>query len=147
MVCASVGLASCVAGAAGLVLLSPLRDVGPRSLQVEYEKAQHLFLHGYLEKSQAAAENGYKRSRTTNPDWAAKFQLLKAEVMVWRGFYDDALRILASNSPPVGDSNEVIRKLTLEGVALTRLQRFSAADQNLLRGRRDFARANFSPLR
>jgi CHAT domain-containing protein len=123
---------SFVAGALGLVLLSPLHDAGPRPLQVEYEQAQQLFLHGYLEASQAAAEKGYKRSRATNSVWAAKFQLLKAEAMVWRGFYENALYILVSNSPPVGDSNEIIEKLTLEGVALTRLQRFSAAHQNLL---------------
>lgn len=114
-----------------LSVLLPLQDRRPFSPLVAYENAQQLFLHGYLERSQLAAEMGYARSRTFNREWAAKFHLLEAEAMVWRGLYDDALSILVSDHTILDDTNRTIQKLALESVALTRLQHFSDAGQKL----------------
>ena len=51
--------------------------------------------------------------------------------MVWRGLYGDALRILGSGSRGSSNPEERIERATLEGIALTRLQQFSAANQRL----------------
>ena len=51
--------------------------------------------------------------------------------MVWRGVYEDALRVLAAPSSAISTQEDAVGKLILEGVALTDLQRFSDADQKL----------------
>jgi len=117
--------------AIGMLFLMPLKDSHPLSPEVEYEKAQDLFLRGYLEQSQLAAELGYRRTRASDSVWAAKFHLLEAEAMVWRGLYDEALRILQSDPPSLDDKNSAIQRMALESVALTRLHQFSNADQFL----------------
>ena len=50
--------------------------------------------------------------------------------MVWRGMYDDALRLLAI-LPASSDQEGVVRKLAIESVIFTHQQQFSAADQKL----------------
>jgi CHAT domain-containing protein len=117
--------------ALGLVLLVPVQDTRSSSFESQYEDASQLFSRGYLEKSQNAAEHAYLRSQTANPTWAARFQLLEAESMVWRGLYDNAEHILESNPPIPDDPDRAILRLTLEAVSLTRLQRVSGADQRL----------------
>ncbi len=117
--------------ALGLVLLIPVQDALSSSFESQYENASQLFFRGYLEKSQNAAELAYLRSQTANPTWAAKFQLLEAESMVWRGLYDNAEQLLESNPPIPDDPEHAVLRLTLEAISLTRLQRPSAADQRL----------------
>ncbi len=117
--------------ALGLVLLIPVQDARSSSFESQYENASQLFFRGYLEKSQNAAELAYLRSQTANPTWAAKFQLLEAESMVWRGLYDNAEQLLESNPPIPDDPERAVLRLTLEAISLTRLQRPSAADQRL----------------
>jgi CHAT domain-containing protein len=115
----------------GLVLLSPIQDAHRVDAQVDYEHTKQLFLRGYLEKSEHAAEQGYVRFRDYNPTWAAKFELLQAEIMSRRGMYEDALRLVAASQPASGDSQELVRKLVIEGVVFTRLRQLSLADQRL----------------
>src|ERR1700723_588360 len=95
---------------AALLLLFPLKDSRPGITQDAYDRAWKLFQHGRLADSQREAEESYRRFRISDPALAAKFQLLEAEAMVWRGLYEDALRILATHST-LGDPEETIRKL------------------------------------
>jgi len=117
--------------ALGLAVFVHLKDTQPFSLETQYENCRRLFLRGYLEKSQHAAEEGYQRSRTTNAAWAAKFQLLEAESMVWRGLYSDAEQILISPQPTPDDHERAVLRRALEAVALTRLDQLSDADQRI----------------
>jgi CHAT domain-containing protein/Tfp pilus assembly protein PilF len=117
----------------GLLLLIPLRDARPEDARAEYDQARQLFLHGYLEKSQLEAERGYIRFLLDDPAWASKFQLLEAEAMMWRGMYDDALRILIAYHTTSNNTEGAIQKLEIEGVALTRQLQLSLADQTLTR--------------
>ena len=103
-----------------LLLLTPLHDTRPRSPQAEYEKARLLFRQGYLEMSEEQADFGFKRFQFSNPEWAAKFQLLEAESMLFRGMYPESLRILATFQPSSRDPEDIIRKLAIEAVDLTR---------------------------
>ena len=118
-----------------LLSLVALRDANPGVPQREYEQVRQLFLHGHLEASQRESEHGFQRFKDSKPGWASKFQLLEAEAMVWRGMYEEALRILATQSTTINTPEGAIERLTLEGVALTRLQQFSAANQKLLEAR------------
>jgi hypothetical protein len=62
----------------------------------------------------------------------SKFQLLEAESMVWRGMYDDALRLLAALPPDSDNPEETIREAGDRGVIFTHQQQLSEADQRLL---------------
>jgi len=114
-----------------LLLLIPLHDAPLPNPQEEYERARLLFLHGYLEKSQLAADKGYKQYIDSGPEWAAKFQLLEAEAMAWRGMNANALSLLAEQPSLQNSSEAVLKKLLLEGSDLAHLLRFSEAEQKL----------------
>jgi CHAT domain-containing protein/Tfp pilus assembly protein PilF len=118
-----------------LLLLTPLTDTRPSSIQSRYDHAYQLFLHGDLIKSQQEAEQGYRRLLNSNREWAAKFQLLEARALIWRGMNEDALRLLAA-TPSIFDSKEsVIHSLTLAGIAYTYLNRLEEANQKLIEAR------------
>jgi CHAT domain-containing protein/tetratricopeptide (TPR) repeat protein len=114
------------------VLLIPLRDQRSVDAKAEYGQARELFLRGYLAKGQREADLGYKRFLLYDPMWASEFQLLKAEILVARGNYDDALSVLAAYRPPTYDPEGAIRKLVIESIALNRQQQPSLADQMLI---------------
>lgn len=120
-----------VAWAMALLLAIPLTDTRPFSAAADYDAARLLFQRGYLEVSQEKAQQGYRRSLTSKPEWATKFQLLEAEAMEWRGMYEAALRILAVPAAALSSPEEDIQKLTAEGVALTHLHQFFEANQKL----------------
>ena len=113
-----------------LLLLIPLQDSRPGSAQAAYDHAWILFQHGDLARSQQEAEQGARRFQIADPAVASKFQLLEAEAMVWRGMYEDALRVLATY-PASNNPEGAVRKLALEGVIFTHQQQLSAADQML----------------
>lgn len=112
-------------------MLIPLQDTRPVDVDVEYAQIRQLFLRGYLQTSQLAAEREGRRLSVNNPEWAAKFRLLEAEAMVWRGLYGDALRLLDTPSTVITDHDETIKRLTLKSVSLTRLHQFSIAENAL----------------
>jgi CHAT domain-containing protein len=119
--------------AATLVLLVPLQDTRPLSAQPEYDRVWQIFLHGELEKSQLEAERDYRRFQLQNPESAAKFRLLEAQAMLWRGRNGDALNVLSELSRARSSPEALIEMLTLEGVALTHLQQYSPANLQITR--------------
>jgi CHAT domain-containing protein/Tfp pilus assembly protein PilF len=107
-------------------------------------------VHGFLEKSQQEAELGYRRSLVNSSDhsdlsdWAWKFRLLEAQVMLWRGMYLDAQKILSAlPMPPKNAENLKIQKLILEVRSLSRLQQSFSANQKLEEAERLCAKAAF----
>ena len=113
----------------GLLLL-PLWDTRSVNPHTEYEHDRQLFLLGQLAASQDAAERDYVRFLTSDAGWSSRFHLQEAESMVWRGFYQDALRIL--NGLQGGDGEDRVRTLTLESVALAHLHQLSAASDRIV---------------
>ncbi len=114
-----------------LVLLLPLKDTRPPSAQTQYDRAMQLFLRGSLAASQQEAESGYQRFRTADRILATKFQLLEAKSMLWRGLYEDALRVLSSYHSPAPPDAGTVEKLAIEAIALSRQQQPRLADQRL----------------
>jgi CHAT domain-containing protein len=114
-----------------LLLLIPLQDTRAGGAQAAYDHAWKLLEHGWLADSQQEAELGYRQFQIADPAVASKFQLLEAESMLFRGMYNDALRLLASYHSAPNNPEGTIRKLAIEAVALTRQQQLSAANQRL----------------
>ncbi len=115
-----------------VILMSflPLEDTGPGDAQEAYNHAWRLFQQGRLTESEQDAERGKIQFQPFNPDWAAKFQLLEAEVMVWRGKYDDAMRLLDVYSAS-NNAEGTVKMLALEGIIFSHQQQFLVADQKL----------------
>ena len=114
-----------------LLLLILLRDGRPGGAQAAYSYAVQLFQQGNPAKSQLVAKEGARQFLTSNPEWAARFGLLQAEIMVRQGKYEDALSLLANYRTDSQHLEETIRKLAIEADALTRQQQLSIADQRL----------------
>jgi CHAT domain-containing protein len=117
----------------GLVILTPLEDSRGFDARAEYESIHRSFLRGQLEHSQHQADQDYRGSLARDPEWASKFQLLEAEVMVRRGLYDSALGLLADFHPAANDPEQTIQQLTVQSVALARQQQLSLANQKMAR--------------
>lgn len=82
--------------------------------------------------AQQEAALGYQRFQSSNPKWAARFKLLLAQSMLYRGTYDAALDLLSSYNDSTNQENTV-QKLAIESIALTRQQKLPIADQRLTR--------------
>jgi CHAT domain-containing protein len=115
-----------------LLLLLPLADSRPVKPQVEYDKANQLFLRGLLEECQSRAAQDYVRYRASDPEWAARFRLLEGEAMILRGMYQDGLQVLAAEPSLLKSPKDKIQRLALEGAAYIRLEQFSLAEQKLV---------------
>ncbi|HEY1768214.1 MAG TPA: CHAT domain-containing protein [Terracidiphilus sp.] len=113
-----------------MLLLVPLQDTRPGQAQAEYNRVRLLFERGDLSQSQHEAELAYKRFQIASPRFAARFELLEAESMLYRGLYDGALSLLAGFHA-AGDPEATIQSLSIEGVALARQQQPALADKKI----------------
>ena len=112
-----------------LLATLPLQDAVPGAARAAYHYAWQLFVHGELAQCQLEAERDARQFRASDPAWATKFELLRAQAMLWRGLNADALRTLSEVTPI--DPNDTAQKLALEASVFTKLQQFSIADQRL----------------
>lgn len=80
------------------------------------------------------AERGFRRYERTNEDWAWRFRVLKAQILLWRGLSKEALALLAAEPPSRMSEDELVveRNLT-QGLAHSFLQRFDSAQEHLSR--------------
>jgi CHAT domain-containing protein len=117
--------------AVALLLLIPLHCTVFVDPAMEYARTRRLFESGYLARSQELARQGYFRFLDTRPEWASLFLTLQAESMLWRGLNEETLEVLSVQPRTFYRADEIVRKLTLEGVALIHLQRFAAATEKL----------------
>ena len=127
-----------------LLFLLPFEDTRPQMAQVAYDHAWYLIQHGDLIGGQQEAALGYQRFQSSNPVWAAKFKLLLAQAMLYRGMYDAALNNLSSYNDS-GNQEGTVQKLAIEAVAFTRQQRLPLADQKLTQAEAICSKSDFAP--
>jgi len=99
------------------------------SPQAAFDRTYRLFVHGDLIRAQGEARRESQRF-DSSPEWSWKFKTLEAEVMLWRGQYKDALKLLKPRTN-LDQPDVAVHALTLTGVANTFLRRFSEANENL----------------
>jgi CHAT domain-containing protein/tetratricopeptide (TPR) repeat protein len=114
-----------------LLLAIPLHDMHMDDPGRAYDLAFQLFVHGQLRQCQAAAEQGIRRFQGRDGGAAARFRLLEARALLWRGRSGDALRVLAAYPPTPNDPGEAIEKLAVEGSALLGQGQGVAGEQRL----------------
>lgn len=97
---------------------------------VLYEHAYRAYVHGDLLKGRDLAASGRQRFSKTNPQWAAKFQVLEAEIYVFGGESGNALTVLR-DLPANIPVDVAIDGLALRTAAQARLHLFSDAALSL----------------
>jgi CHAT domain-containing protein/tetratricopeptide (TPR) repeat protein len=96
-----------------------------------YKQIRSSLDSGELLEAMAAADKGI-RIFQKQPEWAWRFQVQKADVLVRQGKMKEALSILDAELPQsLAASDDAIRRFTLMGIANYRLQRFDDAKIDL----------------
>ncbi|MGA9507065.1 MAG: CHAT domain-containing protein [Candidatus Sulfotelmatobacter sp.] len=96
--------------------------------QRTFDQAQETFVRGDLAVAKGQADTAYRRFYG-NPQWAWRFRLLEAEILLDQGSSTDVLSLLGSNLPKqFTHSDLAVKQLTLQGGAYAQLDRFQDAD-------------------
>jgi CHAT domain-containing protein len=98
-----------------------------------FDRDYQTFVRGDLVKSQDQAHRD--RLRESSPEWAWKFKILEAQSLLWRGMYEQVLKLLDSGMGRPSDEGLIIEMLAIEGVAQARLHQFPEAERNLAEGK------------
>lgn len=86
---------------------------------------------GDLEGAQRAADEAERKYENKNVEWAWRFRVFKAQILVMRGSYKDSLALLNENVPSAfAHSDLAARRKMVQGLANEYLERFdeSAVD-------------------
>jgi CHAT domain-containing protein len=107
--------------------------IGDNALSVadQFRRTTLLFQHGQVAASQETAAQLADRYQASNPIWSARFRLLEAQSMVWRGMSQDVLRILATDPAVSADLDVRTFRLSLLAAANIHLHRYGNATQYL----------------
>jgi CHAT domain-containing protein len=97
-----------------------------------YQDARLKFEQGNLAAAGTEAGDAYHQYSRYDQEWAWRFRVLDAEVLVWRGLSKDALALLDDPLPTdLAYGDVAVRKLMVQGLADCFLQRFDDADHQL----------------
>ncbi len=94
--------------------------------EVLYQHATADFEGGNLPRALDEARAGVL-SFNSQANWAAKFTLLSAEVLIWQGQYKDALALLDQGAPPSDEM--IVKQKSLQCLANTYLQQVQLAER------------------
>lgn len=90
-----------------------------------YQQATGDFEGGNLPRALNEARAGAFDFRS-QPEWAVKFSLLSAEVLIWQGLYKDGLDLLEAQTP--ASDELMVKRKSLQSLANTYLQHFDLAE-------------------
>ncbi|MFZ3214814.1 MAG: CHAT domain-containing protein [Candidatus Acidiferrales bacterium] len=94
-----------------------------------YRDAEAKFEEGDLIAAYQESDAAYQEFSERKPEWASRFRVLEAEILVWRGLSDDAVRLLEAPAARGLDAGETgARRELVLGLAQCSLQRFDEAE-------------------
>jgi CHAT domain-containing protein len=97
-----------------------------------YDDARQAFLLGDLPRAETEAHAGYQQFTQRDQEWAWRFRLLDAEVLVMQRNGGAALSLLGATLPTqLAHGYLAIKQLILQGSAYISLDRFEDADRRL----------------
>jgi hypothetical protein len=97
--------------------------------QTTFEHLRQTLAHGNLAAANDEAENGYKKFHSVSPEWAWKFDFVRATVFYEQGKYERVLELLASEPAALPTGDPSVRKRWLEGLAYTSLGNLNEAER------------------
>jgi CHAT domain-containing protein/Tfp pilus assembly protein PilF len=127
------------AGTLGFVLLISLAFViayfsacsRRQDPQIAFDDAMRTFQHGDTSAAAQEAENGHRDFRGVSTEWAWKFAILRARILLWQGAGDRALDVLASEPGFPSSGDLLVQKKRIEGVIYASLHKFGEAERSL----------------
>jgi CHAT domain-containing protein len=105
--------------------------VAHRNPQAALDRATQIFQQGDLVRAQKEAEKGNEDYRAAGPDWAWKFRILEANVLLWEGASDRALEVLVSEPAPPSSGELAVQRLRLEGLAYNSSNQLQEGEHSL----------------
>jgi hypothetical protein len=99
--------------------------------QAALEHATQTFPRGDLARAQQEIETAYQDFYRISPEWAWKFRVLEANVLLWRGMSNRVLTLLASEPAAPSFGELALQKLRLEGLAYTFAHNFQEAERTI----------------
>jgi CHAT domain-containing protein len=88
--------------------------------------------HGDFETALADVNKALPKYANSDLSWAWRFRIQKAYILIYRGSYADALRLLAEEPPPaLAHSPVAVRRRLIQGIARDSIQQFDEADKDL----------------
>ncbi len=101
------------------------------SPQSDFERAYQDFIHGDLTKCREESGRGYRTFGSSSPEWARKFRTLEAKALLEQGLFEDALKILESQSLPSDQPESDVSILTLVALAKIRIHEIPESEHAL----------------
>ncbi len=125
-----------------MVLLAAAILAGCRSSEIvdpatTWQNIRTDFLHGNLKVAGQKADEALREYSVSNPDWAMRFRLLEAEILMYQGYRPEVIALL--NSPGVSypaSGDAAIKRDYLCGLAHAGLGQAQQADLELQQARR-----------
>jgi CHAT domain-containing protein/tetratricopeptide (TPR) repeat protein len=112
-----------------LLCLGCLRLLNP---QKTYEQAWETFVRGDLMSARTKADGAYRRFTGHDEQWAWKFRLLEAEILLGQGSSKEVLSLLDAPMPTqLANSDLAIKQMMLQGSAYAQVGLFLDSDQRL----------------
>jgi CHAT domain-containing protein len=102
-----------------------------------FQEVRSDFLHGNLEVARQKADKALRDFEGRDPDWAMKFRLLEAEILIYQGQRPEVIALLNApgvSYPTVGDS--AIKRNIFCALAHARLGQGQQSDRELQEARR-----------
>jgi CHAT domain-containing protein len=88
---------------------------------------------GDLDLATAEVDRAYRAFYTKNPEWGWRFRIIKAQILVSRTQYKDALLLLAEDLPPsLAGSDVAIRKDMVQAIAYRLASQFNQSEEKFV---------------
>jgi CHAT domain-containing protein len=95
-----------------------------------YRQAESMFQHGDLNSARSQLDDGLRKLGEDQANEAWRFRLLKAEVLIWQGFSQDAITLLGTEPPKGPAMREVtVHRRILLGLAYSNLRQLDNAER------------------
>jgi len=127
-----------------IIILSLLSSCARhRNPQAALDHGQQTFEHGDLVRAQEEAAKAYQDFHAAGPDWAWKFRILEANILIFRGMSDSVLALLASEPATLPSGELAVQERRLQAVAFASLHKFPESELNLTEAERLCAVSNY----
>jgi len=85
---------------------------------------------GQLDAALRDVSAALTKYQSEDPEWAARFRVQKAQILMLRGSYSESLQLLGEPLPPsLSRSDTEVQRKMVQGLAYRYLQQFDAADK------------------
>lgn len=113
----------------GLLISGCHRQDNPNKV---YEQIVQTVRHGDLNSSLTEVDKAIKENTSQSVEWHWRFRVLKAQILISRSAFQEALDLLHEDLPPPLHSTDIaVRKKLMEGTAYRNGQSFEMAERNL----------------